>query len=155
MMPQATSPLAPEASSVPEIPLPTTLQGPGLRKSSRIAAKKQNPINVCSSVCSVIMIVHDKTLKVTQSTSLMLPPPPPVGDRAETAFPRGKEKGKGKAVVKGKVHDDEDGDDEHDDEAVNDPSHKDSHDLSAQSIVQQASYHSILAEIHSADSRFH
>lgn len=58
----------------------------------------------------------------------------------ETAFPKGK--GKGKAVVKGKAQDggdDQDGDDECDDEGVDDPSHKDNHDLSAQFIVQQVS----------------
>ena len=78
------------------------------------------------------MIAHDKTLKITQST--MMPPPlPPVGSvRAETTFPRREGKGKGKAVVKGKVQGGGD------DEVVDDPSYKDSHDLSAQFIVQQA-----------------
>ncbi|KIL61380.1 hypothetical protein M378DRAFT_199549, partial [Amanita muscaria Koide BX008] len=118
---RANSPLVPEASSVPEIPLVTTFQGHEPRNSSRIAAKKQklnDPINVI------------------QSTSLMLPPPLPVGGvRVETAFQRGKGKGKGKVVGGG---DDEDGDDERDDEAVDDPSHKDRHELSAQLIVQQA-----------------
>ncbi|KAF8348709.1 hypothetical protein F5887DRAFT_1249742 [Amanita rubescens] len=47
------------------------------------------------------------------------------------------------------------GDDESDDDAVDDPSYKDSHDLSAQFIVQQASKHSILPEIHSANLRFY
>ncbi|KAM6503753.1 hypothetical protein JOM56_000696 [Amanita muscaria] len=116
---RANSPLAPEASSVPD--------GPELRNSSRIAAKIRKA---------------DDHIDVTQSTSLMPPPPPPVGSvRAETAFPRGEGKGKGKAVVKVKVQgggDDEDGDDESDDDAVDDPSYKDSHDLSAQFIVQQA-----------------
>ncbi len=143
MTPQA-SPLVPEASNVPEIPLATTFRE--LRTSSRLAAKKQkpnDPINVCSFVCSVIMIAHDKTLKFTQSTSLMLPPPLPVGGvRVETAFPRGEWKGKGKAVAKGNVQgggDNEDSDDERDDEAVDDPSYQNSHDLSAHFIVQQAS----------------
>ena len=57
MTPQANSPPAPETSS-----------GSELRKSSRIAAMKQipakkqkpdDPLNVCSSVYSVIMIAHD------------------------------------------------------------------------------------------------
>ena len=63
MTPQANSPPAPETSS-----------GSKLRKSSRIAAMKQipakkqraakkqkpdDPLNVCSSVYSVIMIAHD------------------------------------------------------------------------------------------------
>ena len=76
----------------------------------------------------------------------MMPPPlQPVGSvRAETAFPRREGKGKGKAMVKGKVQGgggDEVGDDERDDEAVDDPGpyYKDGHDLSAQFIVQQAS----------------
>jgi hypothetical protein len=142
MTPQANPPLAAEASSVPEILPLTTLQGPGPRRSAK-KQKQDDLINVCSSVCSVIIIAHGKALKVTQSTSLMLPPPLPVGLQVETAFPRGKGKGKGKAVVKGKVQgggDDEDGGDERDDEAVDDPSsHKDNHDLSAQFIVQQAS----------------
>ncbi|KIL60282.1 hypothetical protein M378DRAFT_14258 [Amanita muscaria Koide BX008] len=113
MTPQANFPLTPEASSVPK--------GPELRNSnsSRIAAKIRKA---------------DDSIDVTQSTSLMLPPLPPVGSvRAETAFPRGEGKGKGKAVVKGKVQgggDDKDGDDENDD-----PSYKDSHDLSAQFIA--------------------
>ena len=144
--PQANSPLTSEASSIAE-PWGVVGSGiPGLRKSSRIAAKKQkpdDPINVCYP-SSVIMIAHDTTLKVTQSTSLMLPPlaPLPVGGRVKTPFPRGEGKGKGKAMGKGKVQgggDDEDGDDERDDEAVDDPSYKDSHDLSAQFIVQRAS----------------
>ena len=72
----------------------------------------------------------------------MPPPPPPVGVRAETAFPRREGKGKEKAVLKGQVQgggDDEDGDNERHDETVNDPSYKDNHDLSAQFIVQQVS----------------
>ncbi|KAK2459877.1 hypothetical protein APHAL10511_008077 [Amanita phalloides] len=51
------------------------------------------------------------------------------GVRAETAFQRGKGKGKGKAVVKGNVQGGGD------DEAVDDPSHKDRHELSAQFIA--------------------
>ena len=50
MAPQANSLLAPEASSVPK--------GPKLRKSSRTAAKTRkadDPVDVCSSVCSVII----------------------------------------------------------------------------------------------------
>ena len=45
-------------------------------------------------------------------------------------------------MVKGKVQgggDNEAGDNERDDEAIDDPSYKDSHDPSAQFIVQQAS----------------
>jgi hypothetical protein len=137
--PQANPPLAPEASSIPEILPTTTIQGPGLRRSSRTKKPKlDDAINVCSSVCSVIMIAHDKTLKVTQSTSLMPPPPLPVGVQVE----KGKGKGRGKAVAKGKVQgggDDKDSDDELDDNDANDPSYEDSHDLSAQFIVQQAS----------------
>jgi hypothetical protein len=82
---------------------------PGVRRSSRLA---KNP------------------LKVTQSTSLMVPPPPPP---AETTFPRGEGKGKGKAVVKEDVPGGSDDDDEHD------PSYIDDHELSAQFIVHQAS----------------
>jgi hypothetical protein len=63
---------------------------------------------------AVIIITHDKTLKVTQSTGLIPPPPLPVGGvQVEAAFPR--ETGKGKVVVKGKLQgggDSEDSDDE-------------------------------------------
>lgn len=81
-----------------------------------------------------IIIAHDKTWKV-------------LGKRKRKAVAKGKgkavAKGKGKAVVKGNIQgggDDEDGDGEHDDEdAIDDPSHRDGHKLSAQFIVQQAS----------------
>jgi hypothetical protein len=133
MTPRANPPLAPEASSVPEILPPTTPEGTRPRKSSRLIKKQEQHdlINVCSSVCSAIIVAHDKTLKVTQPASPMSPPLLPVG--GEAAFPRGKWKGEGKAAVKGKVQGGGD------DEAVDDPSHKDNHDLSAQFIVQQAS----------------
>jgi hypothetical protein len=169
MTPQANPPLAPEASCVTEILSPTTLHDPGPRRSHRLAStttplppttrrtKKQKPadlINVCSFICSLPIVAHDKTLKVAQSTSLMPPPPLPVGVQVEAAFPRETGKGKGKEVVKGKVEDvgdDEDGNDERNDQAIGDPSYKDDHDLSAECIVQQACQHSILPEIHSAD----
>ena len=121
--------------------------------------KQDNLINVCSSICSVIITAHDKTLKVTQATSLVPPPPLPVRDfQVEAAFPREtrNRKGKGKVVVEEKVHGG--GDHEHNnDQVVDDPSFKDNYDfkLSAQCIVQQASKHSVLPKIHSADLRFY
>ena len=117
MTPQANSSIAPEASSVPK--------DPETRRSTRISKlqKVDNPIDVCSSVCTVIILAHYKTLKVG-----LMPPPPPLV-RAETALLRGQGKGKGKAKVQG-------GGDDKDD---NGPSYKDNDDLSAQFIVQQAS----------------
>ena len=114
---QASSSLAPEASSVSEIPT----MGRELRRSSGLAAKKNNPNNVCSSVCIVIMIAHDKTFKVTKSTDRMLALPVPVV-----------RKGKGNVVVKGN---ESGGDDEY----SKDPSYKSRTEVSAHSIVQQAS----------------
>jgi len=74
----------------------------------------------------------------------MPPPPSPVGGvQVEPTFSE-KEKGKGKMVVKGKVQGGgNDEDDERNDQAVDDPSYKDNHDLSARCIVQQVRKHSI------------
>jgi hypothetical protein len=130
---QANPSLGPEASSDPEI-LP--------RKSPQLVKTQEQVglINVCSSVCSVIITTAH--LKATQPTTSHMPPPPlPLGGvQVETAFWEGK--GKGKAVVKGKAQDGgdgQDGFDECDDEDINDPSYKDNHDLCAQLIVQKVS----------------
>ena len=68
------------------------------------------------------MIAHDKTFKVTKSTDRMLALPVPVV-----------RKGKGNVVVKGNVQGG--GDDEY----SKDPSYKSRTEVSAHSIVQQAS----------------
>ena len=148
MTPQANPSLAPRN---PPLPTPE-----GSRKSSRIAQQLQaGPSNVCSSICSAMIIAHDKTLKITQ---IMPPPPLPVRGVQVGAAP-GRVKRKGKEVAKGKVqggNDDEDSDaDEGNKDGDNeDPSYRDTHNLSALYIVQQASLHSMLLKIHNADSRF-
>ena len=61
--PQANLSLAPKASYAPVIPLLTTPQGHGPRRSARVAARVQNPdggTNVCPSICHVIILAHDK-----------------------------------------------------------------------------------------------
>jgi hypothetical protein len=98
----------------------------------------------------------DPTLKTTQTTEVMLPPPLPIDSQGEAAFST--ETGKGKAAVKRKGNaqggdDDESGDGESDDDCT-DPSYKDKYDLSARSIAQQVNRHSILPEICRADLIF-
>lgn len=110
----------------------------------------------------------DKILKTTPSTSLVLPPTLPVGGvQLEAALPKGTGvgKGKGKSVIKRKGKgqdgggggDDKDGDNERRDQADNDndTSYEDSYGLSAECVVQQVSYHSILPEIRRTNLRFH
>jgi len=95
-----------------------------------------------------------KFMKVMQSTSTDLMPPPVGGVQVETAVPgkMGKARGKkGKAKAQG--GNDEDSDNQTIDN--DDPSYKDKYGLSAQCIVQQASNHSALPEIHSTDLRFY
>jgi hypothetical protein len=94
--------------------------------------KQQDPTNVCSSVCIVIIVAHDETAKVVQSTNLMPPPPLPIRG-FEVPQPRLEGKGKGKEVIEGEEEA------EGGDENVDDPNFTDKHDLSAQFIVQQAS----------------
>jgi hypothetical protein len=106
----------------------------------------------------------DPILKTTQSTGLMLPPPP-LRSQAEAPFLTETGKGNLKAVVKGKGkaqggYDGEGGDGEPDDEGGDgepesiDQSYKDKYDISAQFIAQQVSRHSILPETHRADLTF-
>jgi hypothetical protein len=88
---------------------------------------------------SVIIIADDKTLKVTQTASLMTPPPLSGRDLATNT-----RKGKAKEEVKTKTQVRNDGeysnDDEDDDDGeVHAPTYKDNHDLTAQLIVQRAS----------------
>jgi len=63
MTPQPNPSLASKASYAPVIPLLTTPQGHRPRKSARVAARVQKTdggTNVCSSICSVIILAHDK-----------------------------------------------------------------------------------------------
>ena len=144
--------MAPQTEILP----PTMLQGPGPRRSDRLAPtttpllppprtkrqKRDDLINVRLPVCSVIIVGHDKTLKVMQSTSSTQPPSLPADVRVEATYPRETGKGRGRGKEVGTVQgggDNEDGDDEHNGQAVDDPSYKDNHDLSAQLFVQHAS----------------
>ena len=68
-----------------------------------------------------------------------MPPPLPVGVQVEAAIPRESGTRKGKEKAQGG-----------DDNDVKDASHRDKYDLSALYIVQQASLHYMLLEIHNA-----
>jgi hypothetical protein len=118
---------------------PIPLQSLPMTRKRMKKQEQGDPTNVCSSVCIVIIVAHDDTVKVMQSTDLTPPPPLPIRG-FNVPQPRLKEKGKGKEVIDGQEEaGGSDEDDDPNDENVDDPSFKDKHDLSAQFIVQQAS----------------